>query len=45
MALHSMESYDAAHVATALQERVFDLATTDKKFARVTSGLKIHMIQ
>jgi len=46
MSLHNIESYDAAHVATALREGVHDLATTDTKFAaRVTSGLKVHLIR
>ncbi len=46
MSFHSIESYDAAHVATALQEGIHDLATTDEKFAaRVTSGLRVHLIR
>ncbi len=44
MSLHGLESYDAAHMATALREKVPDLATTDRKFSRAASGLRIHLI-
>lgn len=46
MSLHSIKSYDAAHLATALSERIPVLATTDKDFAtRVSSGLVMYLIR
>jgi len=44
MSLYGLESYDAAHVATALQAGLSDLATVDGKFARV-SELHVHIIR
>ncbi|MCA1725932.1 MAG: PIN domain-containing protein, partial [Thermomicrobia bacterium] len=44
MSLHGLESYDAAHVATALRAGLNDLATVDGKFARV-SGLNVHIVR
>ncbi len=44
MSLYGLESYDAAHVATAFRAGLSDLATVDGKFARV-SGLHVHTIR